>query len=85
MPRFQRALTFQPFEECFAVIRWWLNPGLKNESLSSHFPCCLGEGVTAWPRTGGSELILSQVVAEISEDLTAIAGLGAEQQKVRVN
>lgn len=38
MPCFQGALTFQPFEERFAVIQFWLNPGLKNESLlpSSH-------------------------------------------------
>lgn len=31
------------------------------------------------------ELILSQVIAEIAEDSTALAGLGAEWQKVRVN
>lgn len=34
---------------------------------------------------GWFELLLSQVVAEIAEDLTALAGPGAEQKNVRVN
>lgn len=48
-------------------------------------PTLLGRRSHSLVTHGWFELILSQVVAEIAEDLTALAGLGAEWQKVRVN
>lgn len=48
-------------------------------------PTLLGRRSHSLGTHGWFELILSQVTEEIAEDLTALAGLGAEQQKVRVD
>lgn len=80
MPCFQRALRFQPFEEHFAVIRFWLNSSLKNKSIlppltlpGSRSPCLTTHG---W-----FELVLLQVAAEIAENFKPLLELNGRMQQ----
>lgn len=78
MPCFHRALRFQPFEEHFAVIWFWLNSCLKNKSILPP-PTLPGSRSHCLATHGWFELILLQFAAETAEDFRELLGQRSEQ------